>query len=582
VKSDEIISSNLTLKTKYQTTTQMGFLFNGGDCRQSSNVQGDELFSCSDRNGGPPTSTNESAFIVVTDTQGKTIYHMDWVQVGTEFVLSDGGNNFEPNQLINIYNSSDTDNSDNILQAIQYHSSCSSNLFLKDRFGAVQLVQWVNDFQGVVSCYANQTFELDITAPLDVQGGPAILTSLTIASNVEPFFFDMTDKLAGNVLEPGATLSVSVSVPLDLTSRKVYNFAISVQASTSTGQICSAKDLQSFTAGAPLPPAYFTASPSTAPTSTISPTTDPETTPCDLEADISCRTSTGRACRSIPLPTIACDSDEDPTLLQFEYTGNSCIVSASTDFNSRCREATMGLNLAQEQVYIIVEGPRINALLYNGIVARGETFSLTGGLGQDITIMLLELDAATGLPTSTELQRINRLDTSCGGEPGKDLTLLQDYGAVRLVGFETQEQGLVSIEETILVTYSIRNDGAFPALLLSAFSQSPFVNGSRQLLSEAQPLLHGEELLFTETATLNLESAAQDGILFEFGLFLTGDGVTSGLPCFDQSDYFFRVEDSYTNWNDDLVAVPTHEAKKGRAKKGHGKGIRPKFPGVRG
>jgi hypothetical protein len=253
-----------------------------------------------------------------------------------------------------------------------------------------------------------------------------------------------------------------------------------------------------------------------------------------------------------------------------------------TDFNSRCRETTLGLTLTQEQVYIIVEGLHINALLYNGIVAQGETFSVTGGLGQDITIVLLEFDAATGLPTPTELQRINRLDTSCGGEPGKDLTLLQDYGAVRLVGFETQEQGLVSTKETITVTYSIRNDGAFPALLLSAFSESPFVNGSRQILSKARTLLHGEELLFTETATLHVESAAQAGTLFEFGLFLTGVGVTSSLPCFDQGDYIFRVEDSYTNWDDDLVAVPTNEAKKGRDKKGHGKGMRPKFPGVRG
>jgi hypothetical protein len=107
------------------------------------------------------------------------------------------------------------------------------------------------------------------------------------------------------------------------------------------------------------------------------------------------------------------------------------------------------------------------------------------------TIMLLKLDAATGLPTPTELQRISRLDTSCGGEPGKDLTLLQDYGDVRLVGFETQEQGLVSTEETNTVAYSIRNDFAFPALLLSAFSESLFVNGSRQLLYEAQTLLQG-------------------------------------------------------------------------------------------
>lgn len=540
------------------------------------------MFFCSDLNGGPPRSTNESAFIVVMDTEGKTIYHRDWVQVGTYFVVSDDGNSFGANQQITIYNSSNTDSSDNILQAIQYHSSCSNDLFLKDRFGALQLVQWVNDIQGVVTCFANQTFDLDITVPLDVQGGPATLTNLMIASNVEPFFFNMTDKVAGSVLEPGETFSTSISVPLDLTTRKVYNFAISVQAATSTGQICNANNLQSFTAGSPLPPTYPTSSPSTAPTSTNQPTTDPETTPCDLEADISCRTSTGRTCRSIAFPARVCDSDEDPTLLQFEYTGRSCTVSASTDFNSRCREATLGLNLTQEQVYIIVEGPRINSLLYNGIVAQGETFSLTSSLGRDITIMVMELDAATGLPTPTELQRINRLDTSCGGEPGKDLTLGQDYGAVRLVGFETQEQGLVSTVETITVTYAIRNDGVFPALLLSTFSQSPFVNGSRQLLSEAQTILDGEELSFTETASLNVENAAQAGTLFQFGLFLTGDGAASGLPCFDQADYFFRVDDAYTNWDDDVAVPTTHKAKKGRAKKGQGKGMRPPVPGVRG
>jgi hypothetical protein len=560
----------------------MRFLFTGGDCSQSYNSQGDKLFFCSDLNGGPPGSTSESAFIVVTDTQGKTIYHRGWVQVGTYFVVSDGGNSFEANQQITIYNSSTTESPDNILQVIQYHSSCSGNIFLKDRFGAVQLVQWVNHVQGVVSCFANQTLQLDITAPLDVQGGPATLTHLMIASNVEPFFFNMNDKVAGSVLVPGQTLSISIYVPLDLTTRMVYNFAISVQAATLNGQICIANDNHSFNAGSPLSPTYPKSSPSTTPTWTSEPTTDPETTSCDLKADISCSTLTGRACRSIALPARVCNSDEGPKLLQFEYTGRSCTVSASTDSTSRCREATWGLNLTQEQVYIIVEGPRINALLYNGIVAQGETFSLITGLGRDITIMVLELDIATGLPTPTELQRINHLDTGCGGELGKDLTLLHDYGGVRLVGFETHEQGLVSTVETITLTYAIRNNGAFPALLLSTFSQSPFVNGSRQLLSEAQTLLDGEELSFTETASLNVKNAAEAGTLFQFGLFLTGDGAASGLPCFDQADYFFRVDDAYANWDDDMAVQTIHEAKKGRGKKGQGKGMRPPFPGVRG
>ena len=74
----------------------MIFLYNGGDCEQSFNVQGEQgLFFCTDLDGGPPTVRGESSFIVVTDTKGETIYHSDWVEVGKPFVLSDGGNNFD-------------------------------------------------------------------------------------------------------------------------------------------------------------------------------------------------------------------------------------------------------------------------------------------------------------------------------------------------------------------------------------------------------------------------------------------------------------------------------------------------------
>ena len=189
----------------------MVFLYNGGNCDQSFNVQEAEgKFFCTDFDGGPPTELGALSYIVVTDLDGKVFYHDDWVAVGSLFTLFDGGNNFPANQLITIYKNENTDDPGNIIQSIQYHSSCSSNLFLKDRFGATQLVIWVNEDQGTVSGFANQTVELDITVPIDIEGGPAVIQSLTVASNVDPFFFNLTDKVAGTVVETGESITVEI------------------------------------------------------------------------------------------------------------------------------------------------------------------------------------------------------------------------------------------------------------------------------------------------------------------------------------------------------------------------------------
>ncbi|CAB9523807.1 Inherit from KOG: receptor [Seminavis robusta] len=139
---------------------EMTYYFHGGDCQNTCSIQtnqvnvvnGDNYFTCDDFNGGPPTQRRESAFIVVTDVDDDTIYHGDWVVVGNLFTLSDGGNRFPADQLIMIYSSNETSNMGNILQSMQYHSSCSQNLFLQDTFGAVQLVGLINEDQGKISC----------------------------------------------------------------------------------------------------------------------------------------------------------------------------------------------------------------------------------------------------------------------------------------------------------------------------------------------------------------------------------------------------------------------------------------------
>lgn len=168
--------------------------------------------------------------------------------------------------------------------------------------------------------------------------------------------------------------------------------------------------------------------------------------------------------------------------------------------------------------------------------------SESGGLGRDITVVISSADPSTG-EAGTELQRITRLNTDCRGEVRRDLTLLQDYGAIRLTGFNTVEQGTVSTAESVQLTYIIRNDGVLPAVLMSAVKESPFLtNPSEQLLISAfQEIEPGQELTFLEIATIDLEDAAASNTEYVFDLFITGEGLESGNPCSDRANYFFRI-----------------------------------------
>jgi len=136
-------------------------LFNGGGCEQSDNTQ--ELkFTCEDFAGGPPVNEGDQVYIVVTDIKGESItYFEGTVGVGEIFPLNDGGERFQADMFVMIYSPDQS----TLLQMVQYHSSCSSNLELKNRFGASQLVSFTNEVQGLVSCFATFSFALDIAVP---------------------------------------------------------------------------------------------------------------------------------------------------------------------------------------------------------------------------------------------------------------------------------------------------------------------------------------------------------------------------------------------------------------------------------
>ena len=193
------------------------------------------------------------------------LFFRDYVEVGSIYNHDSGGERFSADSLITIYKNNNTGDLANLLQSVQYHSSCSSTLFLKNRFGASILVQWTNEEQGTISCFANQTFNIEVDIPIDFQGGPATVSSLTVASNVDPFFFNLTQSVAGVAVNAGETFQTSVAVPIDLTEKRTYNMLVTLEAETAGGAKCTATDLVTFTAGYPLPPIFPTFAPTEAP-----------------------------------------------------------------------------------------------------------------------------------------------------------------------------------------------------------------------------------------------------------------------------------------------------------------------------
>jgi len=226
--------------------TAMEMLFTGGGCAQSDNTQ--ELkFTCEDFDGGPPLNEGDPAFIVVTDIKGEDItYFSGVVGVGDLFELSDGGERVEANMFIMIY----TPDQSTLLQMVQFHSSCSSNLELKNRFGASQLVAFFNEVQGEVSCFITFSQALEIAIPVTASGDGIEITSLTAMTNFAGLI-DLTPQVVGQApVLPGGSIIVTLEGTIDATERMQYTIIYNIEGiRVSDGSFCSAMEMVSFVAG---------------------------------------------------------------------------------------------------------------------------------------------------------------------------------------------------------------------------------------------------------------------------------------------------------------------------------------------
>lgn len=244
----------------------MGFRYQGGDCSNSFNVQDPQIFQCEDFMGGPPTDGEALNHFVVTDIKGLGVnYFTGTIGLGTDFELTNGGELLGANVNVTIYESVDNQSPSGILQTMVIHTSCSQVTFLKDRYGAIQLLSFNNTIQGFVSCFADITLDFAVDNVLGNVGAfTAILETLVSLTNFDSSngdavgddgLLNFTSAVAGVEVPPGGTFPIPpVSLTLDLAQRKLYTIFSILQGASPDGFSCQDSDQFNFTAATTLIP----------------------------------------------------------------------------------------------------------------------------------------------------------------------------------------------------------------------------------------------------------------------------------------------------------------------------------------
>ena len=235
--------------------TFMEMLFNGGDCSQSFNIQEADKFDCEDRNGGPALSGQYYIHVAPRKDPSGDVYFSGLANVGDVFPMCPGfpscsGDRFEADSTVWVFPTDvasdpnfDPVTNPNYVQLVNYHTSCSQNLFLKDKFGSTQLVIFFNDEQGLVSCFLTATFSITLTNEGESSADEIILFTNTVNGNTT----DLTS--AVNEIGPGEIIIITTQILIDMTVRQDYIVTTDFVGATAEGLECSDSFTFQFTAG---------------------------------------------------------------------------------------------------------------------------------------------------------------------------------------------------------------------------------------------------------------------------------------------------------------------------------------------
>jgi hypothetical protein len=526
-----------------QQPTQMILRYNGGDCSRSHNLQRNSLSTCEDYghdNFGPSLQKGVSSYIRAFDPGNSVnMYYDGFVKVGDDFAVS---GSFAETLNITIYdpksftNINDIIQPENILQTIVVHTTCptpATNLFLKDRFGSIQLIEFQNSQQGTVSSFQILELSYEVSSDFDME-----LLSVDIVTNIENDnygIYNVTNYVAGTIIGPGNSVSGVQIITIDLSRRTKYSAQGVAVGSKSDGHKCYGSDLTEFTAGVPLPPSIPTIAPTAAPSVSAFPSPDPLLTKCDLDATIICKRLNGESCDDLKAPLNKTCIGSNAEDLSFVYVPSSVCNGTNSQDSFTCTDFNTDVK-RPFSVFLKVYGG--TDIFFEGIVSAGQLFDVPlPTLNNEI---LLSLSTVSPSGNAGTLLQTSRMSVACREEDA--LTLLKTFGSLQLNGFKNAQMGSQYVFANLELSYTVKNVGRIDSLLTMATTDSPFTGMADELLSPnapKRPIGPGDTETFVERATVNLVVAL--GERFDFFFEIQGEGAMSNLRCYDIAELSLEI-----------------------------------------
>lgn len=504
IQCDEIFPEAVICEQRPSVLTM---LYNGGPCSQSFNIQPSTLFQCFDLINPPgagPPPLEGPAYIEARASKNGELFFAGVVEAGSEFNITSGDGRIEADTSILIRQGTGPEGAP--MQLINYHTSCSRNLFLKDRYGSAQVAGWINEAQGEVNCTTTVIYNYDIRNTGTVN---AELCSLMTTITPPGETLDLTADIADQIVGPGMNFTIGIPTVIDLTTRMTYNVEATLIGKNPVGKECSDTDEIEFEAGTPvfgLPP---TPAP---PTTSPAPTPDPEGLDCMIDASAACVLGNLAPCSlisSLPPFFVTC-SLPDVIDLTFIFTGGTCAESTTTQegFAAGCTDSGAIAGPARIRAF----GTTSQNEYFNGLVTPETPFAIEGTDNAPLDpVVQVDITSLDGAP----LQSMT-INTAC--TEANDLTLGKTFGALLFASYRNDDAFVQGFQEASWA-FVATNTGSIDVDITEFVATTNGVPSGPDTFPIV--LAPGEEFSFTVPQLLSL---------IDPGVTYAGDLNVAGLP----------------------------------------------------
>jgi len=504
------------------------FRYNGGDCSQSDNLQPRQKFTCTDGNGGPPIARGTQNYIIAFPTGGDDLYFAGPVAIGEKYTLNENKlfDKLSADMTIQIFDFE----GGNLLQQDDVHLSCSQPLFLFDKFGANQVTEWIETSGRVVSDKQTDVQTGTIEVKLDTSSDiikPVRLLEMTVLTNTQDEPIDYTSQVAGRVLEPGAVIELEgFGIDIELTERTRYTFFTTLIGETLDGtNQCNGFDFLECTIGFNLNPIFPTMVPTPSPTITPFPTVDPESTACEVSADISCVVTslTGISCDQLKAPASAsCPQDAELLVAYLKYDGS---LGDSIFLEIVCDKSTTYIDRKIERDETFVFNTRSNSCEEVNFIVYTSDPDVDGSFLEQSPVL-----------------------TTCPGSWTLGATIANVFMLDAFV--DTKDNGIsfdLHIDEVeVQLDYSVVNSGQFPLTVTSGSTSNLYEttdNGaiSASVAVDGLPLtLNPRSEKVVQTTTEVIQMAGRSGDVSTYSFSVQAQTANQfALPCEDETSQTF-------------------------------------------